>query len=241
MPARSRGIWSSCRFAAAGRAPSPGRAPETRCPGPARPCRAWLSVRGAETKRGGGGGSGSGRGGPVAPPAGGGGGGGGRGGRLRGGHAGPAGGRGLGRRPGAARPLFSRVPPLPRPVPLRQLPPSGRAGLRRTHRRGAGRVRPRPAHLLPAHLRRGQRSFLVQRAASRALIFAIIASKALSRSIPCELARQTTTNRISASSMAREPVGSSCFLVFSPKRWLISRASSPTSSVSRARLVSGEK
>src|SRR5437773_6776249 len=31
------------------------------------------------------------------------------------------------------------------------------------------------------------------------------------------------------------------FFVFSPKRWLISRASSPTSSVSRARLVSGEK
>src|SRR5207245_2766529 len=161
--------------------------------------------------------------------------------RRRYGPAGPAGGRGLGRRPGAARPLFSRVPPLPRPVPLRQLPPSGRAGLRRTHRRGAGRVRPRPAHLLPAHLRRGQRSFLVQRAASRALIFAIIASKALSRSIPCELARQTTTNRMSASSMASEPAGSSRFLVFSPKRWLISRASSPTSSVSRARLVSGEK
>src|SRR6266566_66259 len=52
---------------------------------------------------------------------------------------------------------------------------------------------------------------------------------------------QTTTKRMSASSIATEPSASSCFLVFSPNRWLISRASSPTSSVSRTTLVSGEK
>src|SRR5256712_13908284 len=109
--------------------------------------------------RGGGGGRGRWRGGG----GGGGGGAGGARGRLRGGHAGPAGGRGLGRRPGAARPLFSRVPPLPRPVPLRQLPPSGRAGLRRAAGRGAGRGRPPPAPLFPATLRRGPRSFLLPR------------------------------------------------------------------------------
>jgi len=51
----------------------------------------------------------------------------------------------------------------------------------------------------------------------------------------------TTTNRISASSSASEPSASSFLLVFSPNRWLISRASSPTSSASRARFVSGEK
>src|SRR5207249_283408 len=81
----------------------------------------------------------------------------------------------------------------------------------------------------------------VRRAASRALTFRIICAKASSRSIPCEFARQITTNRTSASSIASDPSASSCFLVFSPKRWLISRASSPTSSVRRARFVSGEK
>src|SRR5947208_2201476 len=44
---------------------------------------------------------------------------------------------------------------------------------------GAGReLRPRPAGLLRAHLRGGQRSFLVQRSASRALTFCIIAANA---------------------------------------------------------------
>src|SRR5437660_1371169 len=78
-------------------------------------------------------------------------------------------------------------------------------------------------------------------AALREVTFRIIAANASSRSIPCELARQITTNRTSASSIATEPSASSVRLVFSPNRWLISRASSPTSSVRRARLVSGGK
>src|SRR2546428_13659509 len=44
---------------------------------------------------------------------------------------------------------------------------------------------------------------------------------------------------MSPSSIATEPSASPGFFVFSPKRWVSSRASSPTSSVSRARFVSG--
>src|SRR2546425_1867214 len=46
---------------------------------------------------------------------------------------------------------------------------------------------------------------------------------------------------MSPSSIATEPSASPGFFVFSPKRWFSSRASSPTSSVSRARFVSGGK
>src|SRR3989454_782187 len=60
---------------------------------------------------------------------------GGRGGRgsgsgLRGGHTGAARAGDVGDRSGAARRVLSRVPPVPRPVSLRQLPSSGRAGVR---------------------------------------------------------------------------------------------------------------
>src|SRR5205807_5979824 len=161
--------------------------------------------------------------------------------RLRRGYAGAARGGDVGRGPGRARQLLPRVPPLSRRVPVRQLPSSHRARLRRAAG-GRGRdLRPGPAPLLPAHVRGSQRSFLVQRSASREVTFRIIAANAASRSIPCELARQITTNRTSASSIATEPSASSVRLVFSPNRWLISRASSPTSSVSRATLVSGGK
>src|SRR3989449_4921848 len=126
-------------------------------------------------------------------------------------------------------------------MPLRQLPASRRAWLRGARGGGARRVRSRSSRVLPADLRGSQRAFLVQRAASREVTFCIIARNASSKSIPCELARQMTTNRMSASSIAREPSGSSGFFVFSPNRWFSSRASSPTSSVRRARLVSGGK
>ena len=57
------------------------------------------------------------------------------------------------------------------------------------------------------------------------------------RGWPCRSARTGCP----PSPSPRSPSASSCFLVFWPKRWLTSRASSPTSSVSRARLVSGWK
>src|SRR5205085_12066688 len=160
---------------------------------------------------------------------------------LRGRHAGAAGGGNVGDRPGAPGRLLPRVPALSRSVSLRRLPPSRRAGMRGAPGRGRARRGARPPGVVPAALRGDQLAFLVQRSASREVTFAIIRANASSRSICCELEMQITTNRTSASSMAREPSASYCFLVFSPKRWLISRASSPTSSESRARLVSGEK
>src|SRR5436190_2705942 len=128
------------------------------------------------------------------------------------GHAGVARNGYLGDRSRTLGRLLPRVPALPRPVSLRQLPASRRAGLRSTAGGGARRVRPGSPRVLPAHLRGGQRAFLVQRSASREVTFRIISAKASSKSIPCELARQMTTNRMSASSIPIEPSGSPAFL-----------------------------
>src|SRR5207247_1489770 len=103
---------------------------------------------------------------------------------LRGGHTGAARGGDVGDRSRAARRVLPRVPPVPRPVSLRQLPSSGRAGVRGARGGRSRDLRPRPARVLPAHLRGGQRSFLVQRAASREVTFCITRANASSRSIP---------------------------------------------------------
>ena len=71
----------------------------------------------------------------------------------------------------------------------------------------AGQVDPDRLRVLRADLRGDQRSFLVQRSASRVVTFCIIAANASSRSMPWEFARQITTNSTSASSIARSPAG----------------------------------
>src|SRR5882724_2770660 len=137
--------------------------------------------------------------------------------RVRGGYAGHAGSRRVGNRRGRVGRVFSGVPPVLGPLPLRQLPPPQRADLCGARGGGRGEVRSRSPDLLRADLRGDQRPFLVQRSASRVVTFAIMRSNASSRSIFWEFARQITTNRISASSSARSPSASSFFFVFSPK------------------------
>src|SRR2546425_7639506 len=52
--------------------------------------------------------------------------------------------RSVGDRSRAARRVLSRVPPVPRPVSLRQLPSSGRAGVRGARGGRSRDLRPRP-------------------------------------------------------------------------------------------------